>query len=83
MIPARYSQLAVSFVLSGMMSLIVSGISTLKALGPVEGFVAAWAGNWAFSWAVAFPAVLVVAPLARRLVARLTVEDGGGDYRTT
>jgi hypothetical protein len=29
--------------------------------------------NWAISWAVAFPTVLVVAPITRRIVARLTV----------
>jgi len=81
MIPARYAHVAFALVLSGMMSLLVSGVSTAKALGPVAGFLGIWMGNWAFSWAVAFPAVLVVAPLARRLVARLTAD--APDQRTT
>ena len=71
MIPARYAQIVFSLILSGLMSLLVSGISTLKALGPGPELVAVWMGNWAFGWAVAFPSVLVVAPLTRRLVARL------------
>jgi Protein of unknown function (DUF2798) len=53
------------------MSLIVSGLSTARAVGVVEGFLRLWLGNWAVSWAIAFPTVLVVAPLTRRIVARL------------
>ena len=58
-----------------MMSLLVSGLSTFRALGLVEGFVLIWAGNWVVSWATAFPVVLVVAPITRRLVARLIAQD--------
>lgn len=54
------------------MSLMVSGIATVRALGLAEGFFSAWMGAWAASWLMAFPAVLIVAPLARRMVARLT-----------
>lgn len=59
------------FVLSGLMSLIVSGISTWKALGPGPGFVGMWTGSWLTAWLFAFPAVLVAAPLARRAVQGL------------
>lgn len=75
MIPARYSHIAFGLVLSGMMSLLVSGISTLKAIGPVDGFVAIWLGNWVAGWAVAFPTVIVVAPIARKIVQRLVREE--------
>ena len=70
MIPARYAHILFGFVLSGLMSCIISGLSTWRALG-LEGLFGNWMGNWAVSWAVAFPVVLVVAPIARRLVARL------------
>ncbi len=53
------------------MSLLVSGISTLRAVGLGEGFAGSWVSAWLTAWLVAFPAVLVVAPLARRAVARL------------
>ncbi|APX13987.1 DUF2798 domain-containing protein [Tateyamaria omphalii] len=75
MIPARYAHIAFGFVLSGMMSFLVSGISTLLTLGPVAGFPGLWIGAWLPSWAVAFPIVLVVAPIARKLVAKLTIPD--------
>ena len=74
MIPARYAHIVFGLLLSGLMSLLVSGISTLKALGPGPDLFAVWMGNWAFSWAVAFPSVLVVAPLTRRLVARIVAD---------
>jgi Protein of unknown function (DUF2798) len=72
MIPPKFAPILFGLILSGLMSLIVSGLSTFRALGPVEGFPGLWLGNWAVSWAIAFPTVLVVAPLTRRIVARLT-----------
>lgn len=71
MLPARLGPVLFGLLLSGMMSALVSGIATLRAIGWVEGLGAMWLGAWLSSWAVAFPAVLVVAPLARRLVGRL------------
>jgi len=74
MIPARYSHIVFGFFLSGMMSLIVSAISMLRATEGWNGFFGLWMGAWLPSWFVAFPVVLFVAPLARRLVTRLTVQ---------
>lgn len=71
MIPARFAPVLFGLILSGLMSLIVSGLSTFRALGLVEGFFAIWMGNWAVSWGITFPTILVVAPITRRLVARL------------
>ena len=74
MIPARYAHVLFGLILSGLMSCIVSGLSTFRAVGPVPEFPGLWMGNWAASWALGFPTVLVVAPLARRLVARLVAK---------
>lgn len=68
MIPARYAPVVFGFFLSGMMSCVVSGIATLRAMGLGEGVLQGWMMAWAYSWAVAFPLVLVVAPIARRIV---------------
>jgi hypothetical protein len=72
MIPSRFEPVAFGFVLSGMMSLLVSGISTFRTAGVAENFPGIWAGAWLASWAVAFPVVLIVAPAARRIVRRMT-----------
>lgn len=71
-LPARAAPILFGFLLSGMMSLLISGISTLKALGAAPGFMAAWLAAWGFAWPAAFAAVLVVAPMVRRIVARVT-----------
>lgn len=75
MIPARFSPILFGFILSGLMSFLVSGISTLRAVGAVPDFFGLWFAAWVPSWMVAFPAVLVVAPITRRLVAKLVRQD--------
>ena len=58
-------------ILSGFMSALVSGVTLLRTTGLVDGFGGYWLNAWVWAWAVAFPAVLVFAPIARRIVARL------------
>lgn len=69
--PARFAPVLFGFVLSALMSLLVSGIATFRNAGPAEGFLGAWVNAWLPSWLVAFPVVLVVAQIARRLVGLL------------
>jgi len=59
------------FVLSALMSFIVAGIATFRGIGLVDGFFGLWVSAWLPSWLIAFPVVLVVAPVARRLVGML------------
>lgn len=72
MIPARLAPVLFGLILSGLMSCIVSGLSTLRAIGLPPGFLGQWMGSWLAAWAVAFPTVLVIAPITRRLVTRMT-----------
>ena len=71
MLPKKYEPMVFGFLLSGMMSLLVSGVSTLNAAGLGIDFVALWMRAWLTAWLIAFPVVLFVAPLTRRLVMRL------------
>ncbi|MBX9960772.1 MAG: DUF2798 domain-containing protein [Burkholderiaceae bacterium] len=75
MLPARYAPVLFGFILSGLMSLVVSGISTFRAIGLGGDFLHFWLSAWVAAWAVAFPLVLVVAPLTRRIVQRLVKPD--------
>ena len=75
MIPAKFAPLLFSFCLSIIMSCVVLGVATLNAAVLANGFAALWLAAWYKSWIVAFPTILVVAPLTHRLVARLT-RDG-------
>lgn len=74
MIPARYGPVLFSLILSGMMSLLVSGIATFRSLQADQSFWGLWAGTWLTGWLFAFPAVMLAAPLARKAVALLTTK---------
>jgi Protein of unknown function (DUF2798) len=65
---AKYNQIAFPLALSILMSCIISGVSTWRALGLVEGLLGKWMLAWGVSWLVAFPTVLVVLPLVRKIV---------------
>lgn len=67
MIPARFAHLTFSFFLSGMMSFIITGVATLRAIGLSADIFHLWVTAWPVSWLIAFPAVTVVAPVARSL----------------
>ncbi len=68
-LPPRYNAIAVPFFLSLLMTCIVSGIATLNSIGLADGFAGKWMQAWLYSWLVAFPIMLFVLPLVRRIVA--------------
>ncbi len=72
MFPKRLAPVVFGFMLSGLMSFIVSLVATVRAAGLTDGFVALWMSAWLPSWLVAFPTVLLVAPAVRRFVERNT-----------
>jgi hypothetical protein len=74
MLPSKFAPALFGLILSGLMSLLVSGISTYRAAGFGDGYAGLWASSWLTAWMVAFPVVLLVAPLARRTVSML-VDD--------
>jgi hypothetical protein len=68
-LPARYAGIVMPLLLSIFMSCIVAGISTVKSVGLASGLLQMWMAAWGVSWLVAFPSLLVVLPLVRRIVA--------------
>ena len=72
MIPPRYAPIAFGFILSCVMSLLISGVSTARAVGLGGDFPGLWMAGWLSSWPIAFPAVLVAGPTARKIVGWLT-----------
>jgi hypothetical protein len=67
----KFAPVLFGFVLSALMSFVVSGIATFRNAGLADGFFNLWDGAWLPSWLIAFPVDLVVAPVARRLVGML------------
>ena len=72
MIPARFTSVVFGFLLSGLMTLIVTGVTIAQQPNPTVG---KWLAAFATGWLVTFPTVLVVAPIVRRLVARLMAPE--------
>jgi uncharacterized protein DUF2798 len=71
MLAKRFAPVVFGAILSGLMSLLVSGIATLRVAGLATDFINLWLGGWLTAWAVAFPVVLIVAPVAQRAVGLL------------
>lgn len=71
MLPNKYAPALFGLILSGLMSVLVSGISTYRAVGFSDNYAGLWSSAWLTAWLVAFPVVLIVAPLARRAVGLL------------
>ncbi len=70
-LPSRWNAVVFGALLSALMTVVVSGISTLRSLGWEQFSVVAWALAFVSSWPIAFPTVLVVAPLVRRMVGAI------------
>ena len=68
----RIQQLVFAFYMSGIMSLLMSGVITVINTGLTGPFIQRWLAAWLVAWAVAFPLVVFVAPLARRLTEATT-----------
>ena len=71
-IPARFAPLLFSALLSSIMVAIVSAFVLVNAQGIHPELGNQWVRSCLTTWPIAFPTVFVVAPLVRRVVARVT-----------
>lgn len=74
-LPAAWAPFVMPLILSIFMSFIVSGIATLRAVGFADHLLELWMSAWGVSWIVAFPTLLIVLPIVRKL-AGLLVRPG-------
>ena len=70
-LPARYGALLMPLILSVFMTAIVSFIATVKTAGLSDNIVLLWLGAWEISLLIAFPTLLIVLPLVRKIVGFL------------
>ena len=70
-LPARFAPIVMPFLLSLLMTCLVSLIATVRSVGVTPDLLRLWPGSWALSWLVAFPVTLLVLPLVRRLTSAL------------
>lgn len=65
----KWAAIVIPFILSCLMSGIISLINMLRNLGWYDGFLTFWLENWMISWVIAFPVVLVLLPWVRRIAS--------------
>jgi Protein of unknown function (DUF2798) len=68
-LPVRFHWLVLPLVMSVFMTFVVSGVSIARVRGVGDGFVDAWLPSWGLSWIVAFPVLIAIMPLVRRVVS--------------
>lgn len=69
MIPEKFTPLVFSFFMALLMSCFMSLVITVFNVGFIDGLVYVWLKAWCFAFFVAFPTVVVVSPVVRKLVA--------------
>lgn len=74
MIPARFSPALFSLILSGLMSLIVTAVASVNAVGLGAQTLLVWMSAWSLSWPVAFVVAFLAAPHVRKLVGTLVAQ---------
>lgn len=63
--------LFMAFFMSGIMSLVVTTIN----IGFTDDLVLRWLNSWPMTFAIAFPTIMVVAPMVKRIVSRLILQE--------
>ena len=71
-IGAKESERLMTLFIAAGMSLLMSAAMLLFNMGLTPDFWLMWMKNWVVSTSVAYPAALIVVPLARRVTSRLT-----------
>lgn len=69
MIPTRYQAMVFNAFMTFFMVLTMTAIATFINTGLDAGYVARWLHAFAIAWPIAFLAVNVMGPIARRLTA--------------
>ena len=69
MLDKKYQNIVFSFFMALFMSGIMSFVISVFNLGIIDGIFIKWLQAWAFAFAVAFPTIIVVGPIVRKVVS--------------
>ena len=79
-LPAPTYHFVMPFILSGVMTLIVSCISTIRAVG-FQSLTEHWLGSWLWSWTIAYPILLCILPIVRWVMKYIVESPQSSDAR--
>ncbi len=74
-LPQKYYNVTFSFLMAFIMSALMSFVVTSYNLGFSDDLLIRWLKAWRFAFIVAFPILLVVAPVVRKFTAQLIQQD--------
>jgi hypothetical protein len=74
MVSVKYLHQVQAALLSGFMSFIMSGAITFINLGWLDHFFFIWIHAWLVAYAIAFPTILLVFPIARKLAMKIAAK---------
>jgi hypothetical protein len=69
-LPVRLFQPLFGLFMAFFMSFLMSGAITALNIGFPPDFLARWMHSWGMAFVLAYPAILIVAPIARQLALR-------------
>lgn len=75
MISRKYQRVVFSFFMALLMSCIMSLVISVFNVGLVSNIISIWLRAWGFAFVVAFPTILVVAPIVHKLVAMVLQDE--------
>lgn len=67
----KYQPLVFAFFMALIMSFLMSGVISVINLGVPDNFLTIWFHAWWSAFVIAFPIVLFVAPMVRKITAKL------------
>jgi len=71
MISKKYEHVVFAFFMALLMSCFMSLVISIFNVGWVDGIILIWLKAWGFAFFVAFPTVVLVAPIVRKFVSML------------
>lgn len=66
-LPVRVFQPVFGLFMAAFMSFLMSGAITALNIGLPPDYLSRWMGSWGVAFVLAYPAILIVGPIARRL----------------
>ncbi|MDG2154358.1 MAG: DUF2798 domain-containing protein [Gammaproteobacteria bacterium] len=79
MLPKKYQPIVFSFFMALLMSGLMSLVVTTFNMGLVSNLVVIWLKAWGVAFSVAFPIIIVVTPIVRKLSDLVLRDDSDED----
>jgi hypothetical protein len=70
-LPPKFALVVMPLLMSGLMSGIICMVNLLRAMGWSVQVLHAWPSTWLLAWCVAFPTVMLVMPLVKKITTKL------------